>query len=349
MRRPNREINIFNLSMLDVITGALGAIMVIMIVLLTQKIGIESMTCQDVKSELVNASAELSKTTAELEAAKKELQKYQGKHPESIEKISAITRVINSTADKFTSTIQKIAQIKKEMFQSPQQADELITFKIPYKIVMVLDLSGSMAPKNNKYKEDRLSQVKAAVKMLIAAMDERYWMDIVYFPAFTENINRTIYLDFLIQPKPGRDCLAFESRDEAYDNPRLNCYKYGYLEGKLVNVISDKEKIVFYKKIACLEPYHDTPTETVLEFVLSSGTYDDAEGIILFSDGQPDSIRKKTMTREKFLASIKKINRSGKKIFTVGVGTEFRNQEDSGAVDLLKELAGQNNGFYIGF
>jgi hypothetical protein len=43
------------------------------------------------------------------------------------------------------------------------------------------------------------------------------------------------------------------------------------------------------------------------------------------------------------------MNKSEKKIFTVGVGTEFRNQEDSEAVDFLKQLAAQNKGFYIGF
>ncbi len=349
MKRPGREITIFNLSMLDVITGALGAIMVLMIILLTQKIGIESMTCQDVKSELVTAAAELSKTTAELEEARKELQKYQGKRPETIDKISTVTRIINSTADKLSGTLKKIAELKKEIFRPSPEAEALITYKIPYKIVMLLDLSGSMAPQNNKYREDRLSQVKAAVKMLIAAMNESYWMDIVYFPAFSENINRTMYPDFRMLPKPGRDCLAYDSRDEAYDKPRLSCYKYGYFEGKLVNMISEKEKIGFYKKIACLDPYHDTPTEAVLEFVLTTGTYADAEGIILFSDGQPDSLRKKIMTKEKLLASIKKMNRAGKKIFTVGIGTEFRNQEDSEAVDFLKELAAQNNGFYIGF
>ena len=42
MKRHNRDISIFNLSMLDVMTGALGAVMIVMIVLLTQKIGVES-------------------------------------------------------------------------------------------------------------------------------------------------------------------------------------------------------------------------------------------------------------------------------------------------------------------
>ncbi|HOO72027.1 MAG TPA: VWA domain-containing protein [Spirochaetota bacterium] len=349
MKRQNREVNIFNLSMLDVMTGALGAVMVVMIVLLTQKIGIESMTCQDVKSELIETSRELSTTTQELALTRKELNNYKQANPEAVEKISAITRIIDSTAEKFTGTIKKISQISEELFKTPEESDELIAFKIPHKIVMLIDLSGSMAAANNKYNEDRLSQIKAAVKMFIAAMDERYWLDIVFFPAFSENINREVYPGFAITPSPDRQCTGYELRDEAYDNPKLTCYKYGYFEGKLANVLSEKEKIGFYKKIACLQPYHDTPTEAALKFVLTGDRYKDAEGIILFSDGQPDSLRKKIMSKDALLKSIRDENSSKKKIFTVGVGTEFRNREDSEAVDFLKKLAQQNEGFYIGF
>jgi len=349
MRRINREVNIFNLSMLDVMTGALGAVMIVMILLLTQKIGVESMTCQDVKTELVDTSAQLSATTAELEKARNELTRYKIKHPETVREISAITRVIDSAADKFAASVRKVSEIRKELFQTPQESDELIAFKIPHKIVMLIDLSGSMAADNNRYREDRLSQVKAAIKMFIAAMDERYWLDIVYFPAFHENINRDIFPGFEIKPALDKRCRGYELRDEAYDNPDLTCYKYGYFEGKLRNVLTEQVKLDFYKKIACLQPYHDTPTEAALRFVLTGRQYRDAEGIILFSDGQPDSIRKKRVSKNSLLNKIKKENRHDKKIFTVGIGTEFRDQEDSEAVSFLKELARQNQGFYIGF
>jgi len=63
MKRPNREINSFSISMLDTISGALGAVMILILILLTQKIGVESMTCQDVKSELITSSDELAKTS----------------------------------------------------------------------------------------------------------------------------------------------------------------------------------------------------------------------------------------------------------------------------------------------
>ena len=349
MKRPSREINSFNISMLDTISGALGAVMILMLILLTQKISMESMSCQDVKSELITASDDLAKTTDELSETRKELQKYKTEHPQTIEKISTITKVIDSTAEKFANVVKKINEIKNELFKATDDTSELIAFKIPHKIVMVVDLSGSMSAENNKYKEDRLSQVKAALKMFIAAMDERYWLDIVYFPAFSENINKEVYPGFVIKPALDRRCKDYEMRDEAYDNPALTCYKFGYFEGKLVNIRSENEKYGFYQKIACLQPYHDTPTETAMEFVLTKENYKDAAGIILFSDGQPDSIRKKILTKEVLLKKIRSMNKSGKKIFTVGIGSEFRNQEDSDSVDFLKQLAVQNKGFYIGF
>jgi hypothetical protein len=349
MKRPSREINSFNISMLDTISGALGAVMILMLILLTQKISVESMSCQDVKSELVTASNELTKTTDELSETRKELQKYKTEHPQAIEKILSITKIIDTTTAKFADVVKKITEIKNELFKSTEDTSELIAFKIPHKIVMVIDLSGSMAAANNKYKEDRLSQVKAALKMFIAAMDERYWIDIVYFPAFSENINKAVYPGFVIKPAIDNRCKGYELRDEAYDNPALTCYKYGYFEGKLVNISSENVKQTFYQKIACLQPYHDTPTETAMEFVLTRDNYKDAAGIILFSDGQPDSIRKNILTKDALLKKIRSMNKSEKKIFAVGIGTEFRKQEDSEAVDFLKQLAAQNKGFYIGF
>ncbi len=347
MRRPNREYNIFNISMLDTISGALGAVMIIMIVLLTQKIGIESMSCQDIKEELATTSSKLSETTEELRQTRTELIKKTSREIADAEKVFSITRIMDNTVGKIKQTINKIYEINKELFEkSPSRG---MSFNIPKKIVMLIDLSGSMAAENNKYKEDRLSQLKAALKMFIAGMDPDYYIDIVYFPAFPENIDRKLYPDFIIKPVLDAKCKNFEMRDEAYDNPGLSCYKYGYFEGSLKKIHSEDDKSNFYRKIECLKAYHDTPTEIALDFVLSDNRYRDAEGIILFSDGQPDALRKKKMTTETLLKHIKNRNKSNKKIFTVGVGTEFRNREDSLAVDFSKKLAEQNEGFYIGF
>ncbi len=349
MRRPNRDFNIFNISMLDVMTGALGAVMIVMIILLTQKIGEESMSCQDIKEELVTTSLKLTETKEELANTRAELQKKTVAEPAEVERVFSITKIIDATTDKIKKTVDKIAEIRKDLFISSPEDENMMAFNIPKRIVMVIDLSGSMAPENNKYREDRLSQVKAALKMFIAGMDSEYYIDIVFFPAFSENIDRKIFPDFVIKPEPDKRCREYEMRDEAYDNTKLNCYKYGYFEGKLKRIVSEEDKYLFYKKIACLRAYHDTPTKAVLDFVLTDPRYSDAQGIILFSDGQPDSLRKKQLSKDELLKYIREKNKSNKKIITIGIGTEFRDKEDTLAVDFLKQLSAQNNGFYIGF
>ena len=138
--------------MLDVMTGALGAVMIVMIVLLTQKIGEESMSCQDIKEELITTSQKLDETTEELSLTKKELQKKTAVKPSTVEKVFSVTKIIDVTANNLKHTINKISELRKELFQSSPD-EELMAFRIPKKIVMVIDLSGSMAPKNNKYKE----------------------------------------------------------------------------------------------------------------------------------------------------------------------------------------------------
>ncbi|MCP4134304.1 MAG: hypothetical protein GY754_25240 [bacterium] len=349
MRRPNREVTIFNLSMLDVMTGALGAVMIVMIVLLTQKIGEESMSCQDIKTELSTTSQELVASREKLETTQKELEQSKTVQEASLGKIEQVTRMINSTVENVKSTVNKISTVQKELFAPKPGEEEVMAFKIPKKIVMAIDLSGSMDAKNNKYKEDRLSQVKAALKMFIAGMGGDYRVDIVFFPAFPGNIDKEKCPGFSIKPVLSKKCLDFDLKDEAYDTRGLSCYKFGYFEGALKPMASAANKYAFYKKIACLKAYHDTPTATALEYVLSADMYKDAHGIILFSDGRPDSVRKEYITTTELLKTIQTKNKDKKKIFTVGIGTEFRNQEDSEAVDFLKKLAEQNNGFYIGF
>jgi hypothetical protein len=350
MKRKRTPITFDTTSVFGMIvfTKAFGAIMIIMIVLLTQKIGEESMSCEDIKEELTATSQKLTETSEELKKTRDELkQKSLKEEPSIIDKVFNVTKVMDATADKFHKTIDKISEINKDLFGPKQK--EAIGFNIPKRIVMLIDLSGSMAQENNKYKEDRLSQVKAAVKMFIAGMDQDYYIDIVYFPAFPENIDSNAFPGFKVKPGLDQRCTKFEMKDEAYDSKNITCYKYGYFEGGLKRVFSEEDKYSFYQKIACLKAYSDTPTKEALDFVLTDPMYKDAQGIIIFSDGQPDVIRKKYMTEDGLLRYIKSKNNSNKKIFTVGVGTEFRNREDTVAVDFSKKLAAQNHGFYIGF
>ncbi len=348
MRKFNRDFNIFNLSMLDVMTGALGAVLVIMVVLLSQKIGVESESCQDIKSELMVTTSELISIKEELIKTREELQRQKPDKNTAYEKIVSITSLIKQNITSLSSTVETIKQIKINFTSMPGEKG-VMAFKIPKSVVMLVDLSGSMSADNNDDHEDRLSQVKAAIKMYIASMDQEYKIDIVFFPGFKENIDSNICKNFTIKPEADKACLSYERRDDAYDNESLACYKYGFMEGELKQLVSENDKYYFYQKVSCMKPYHDTPTKQALEFVFTSKRYTTAEGIILFSDGEPDVLKKKIMTLNQFLASIKKMNSTDKKIFTVGIGKEFRNNSDTIAVKFLRGLAEQNDGFFLGF
>ena len=348
MRKFDRNFNIFNLSMLDVMTGALGAVMAVMVVLLTQKIGAENESCQDLKSELMTTTSELILTKDELIKTREELSREKPDRNTALEKIVNAASMIKKNISEINTTIESIKKVKFEFASSPDDKG-VMAFKIPKSVVMLVDLSGSMAPDKNDDNEDRLSQVKAAIKMYIASMDQDYKIDIVFFPGFKENIDSGVCRNFAVRPEADKNCLTYERRDDAYDNESLACYKYGFMEGELKPLLTENDKYYFYQKVSCLKPYHDTPTKQAIEFVLTSKRYTSAEGIILFSDGEPDVLKKKIMTLNQFLSSIKKMNSTDKKIFTVGIGREFRNNADTTAVKFLRDLAAQNNGFFLGF
>lgn len=361
MKRRSREVNVFNLSMLDVMTGALGAVMIIMIVLLTQKIGAEE---ESSPTKLTENAKVL--TTKALELKEKAVQskdtELEKKALEIANEAAKITKKALEVTVKDALLKQKEEALKKREEELKKQQKDLkkivknitpdnqdsVAFKIPKKVVLVLDLSGSMDAKHNSYKEDRISQVKAALKMFVAGMDQEYSIDLVFFPAFEKNISKKCQ-NFKIKPALDPKCKHFDRKDDAYDEPGLNCYKYGYFNGALTHIFTEKDKYKFYQKLSCLNAYHATPTKSAMEFVLDNPKYDDAEGIILFSDGQPDSINDGRHTIDSLISTIKGKNKGNKKIFTVGVGTEFREQKDTTAVNFLRRLAKESSGFYIGF
>lgn len=87
MKPRNREINIFNLSMLDVISGALGAFLIIMIVLfpyynkdsISYKKRIEEMerAAQSMQQQLADAREQVTQAQTETEQARNQLREAQ--------------------------------------------------------------------------------------------------------------------------------------------------------------------------------------------------------------------------------------------------------------------------------
>ena len=361
MQRKNREVTIFNLSMLDVMTGALGAVMIIMIVLLTQKIGAEE---DKSPTKLTKNADSLTKNAQELTQKAIELKKQDKDNKEEAEKLIKKANELSQKALKLTQkaieiTKQKLflkkweEELKKreeavkkkeqELKVKPQKVVEgggKVGFKIPKKVVLMIDLSGSMV--ENPDHENRMDQVRAGLKMMIATMSNKSKVDIVFFPAFA-NLKKTPQCQALYTPP--QECKTMK-KHIAYKKEDINCYKYGTFNGKLVSLDNDNIKYDFYKKISCLEANWNTPTIPALKYVLKN--YKDAEGIILYSDGTPDAL-KNGKTVDELVNEIKALNTDNKKIYTIGVGSEFRENKNTPAVNFLKKLAKENNGHFVGF
>jgi len=181
-------------------------------------------------------------------------------------------------------------------------------------VVFVVDISGSM---DDDPEPQKLDEVKAGIKMMVATMDETTKVDIVIYP---------------------------KSADERYG------YKYGRLQS-----VTEDTKYDIYRYLSTLRAYGCTPTKEVMDFVFDSPNYKNANTIILMSDGLP-TVRT-TATKCDELDSTGEIedyitNKNGgsKVINCIGVGSDFRQRNSKDLkVKFMKNLAKKNGGFYIGF
>lgn len=150
-RKRRREIPLFSISFLDLLSGALGAVIILYVALPKTK-PIQDMPVDNLEKEIMER---------QLEARQKEIQ--------SLEKLLAAAAVkIDTLEMKKPDPVKDISQ------------DLDIGFKFRGKsIVFIIDTSYSMT------EEDRMGQVKAGLKMLLTALAKGYKVDVVQFPAGT--------------------------------------------------------------------------------------------------------------------------------------------------------------------
>ena len=154
--RKKREINPISIAFLDLLSGALGAVIILFV----------AMPKGDVKKdELKKAKIDYENEIKTKEARIKELEKNNKMLSEEIE-----------LQDK---TIAFMSEEKNKKVEVVQTAGKPIDVGFKFKgkkVVFLIDVSGSMV------EENRIGQVKAGLKMLITTMGEEFSVDVVYFP-----------------------------------------------------------------------------------------------------------------------------------------------------------------------
>lgn len=192
--RKRRQIEVFSISFLDLLSGALGAVIILYVAIPK------------------NQPIEAPKEDIEKIAMKSELQSSQ-------KKIEDLTKALAEATEK----LAKVPASIPEKSESTSSQDLDIGFKFKGKnIVFIIDTSYSMTD------EDRMGQVKAGIKMLLTSLSSDYKIEVVQFPLgerapfrsmwgvtkdFT-GINRMDAFDFIYSLRPSggtptRDTLLF--------------------------------------------------------------------------------------------------------------------------------------------
>jgi Mg-chelatase subunit ChlD len=290
--RRKKEINVFNISFLDLLSGALGAV-IILFISVPKNEAPESST-KVVKAKCTQEKKLINKCMDELKKRDTEISEGKLAQKQLKEEIAALQA--------------QLAKVKTKKEQTPKESKSKGEHEVGFdfkgkNIAFLIDVSGSMAG-------EKLGQVKAGLKMLIASMGEDYKVDIIYFPH-----------------SPKQDYYAL----------------WGQTQG--MSTMDVKHEV--YEFLARLRPRGSTPTRSALLYTLQN--YPDLTDVVLLSDGAPTmsgSFKKENIT--KLIEDIIQRNTRDIQINTIGVG-ESRFSTGSKLYQFLKGLSEKTKGFYYGF
>lgn len=276
--RKRRAIEVFSISFLDLLSGALGAVIILYVAIPKQKAPIDIPVAED---------TEKARLVSELEIANKQ--------------ISTLKSDLNAMKAEMDS---KKTVTEKPVEVIPNKGLD-IGFKFKGKdIVFILDTSYSMI------EEERITSVKAGLKMLLSSLSSEYKVDIVQYPLGMRAPFRSMWG----ATRELKSMNKFDSFDFIYS----------------------------------LKPYGGTPTRDTLEFVLKNYNY--ISDIVLLSDGAPTyhNSNKKDDIYD-ILKMVRVMNTNKIQINTIGVGSSFTSDKTTDEYKFLSLLAEENNGFFIGF
>lgn len=311
-----KEINVFNIAFLDLISGALGAVIILYVAV--PKHESKEMVDEKKYSEVIEEKEKLQSQLSETDKKIKELEEKIQSIEEEKEKLVSKHKEKIEEAKKAIEKVEKIQEEQSQKMSSKDNEEDedktskgikAVGFDFKGKsLVFIIDVSGSMESNN------LIGEVKAGLKMLVTSLTKEYKVDVVFFPDGVNNNYRALW---------GRTkSVTKENKDDVYT----------FLRG--------------------LIPFGATPTREVLHYALDQ--YPEATDIVLLSDGAPSKPNStSTDSIEDIVTEVTKKNKklNDVQINTLGVGPDFRfgRRESSKLYQFLNKLAEENGGFFHGF
>ena len=334
MRPRNREFNILNMSFLDVICGAMGAFLIIMVILIPyykqdKKDFVQSIG--KLRQELAKSSQRLEETETKLGRAEEksreleqEHQKAKSQNQELTKKAQSQNQELDKTSQRLEETELELAKVRRELNQQINASLFGLTIR-EKKIVVLLDLSGSLSADPKKSARNPcigcVEKLLSSIEEIANKLDETFEIGLIGFhapPLSKGNVKQKTRLRFW--PAPGEI--------KSMDNQGKSSF-IAKAETLLKNVIGG------------------TPTQ---EALLRALEYP-ADGIILLTDGQPnlpDQLESERRHHWKDVVDVvtqeNKRLRKPMVIHTVAVG---RYNVDTAFVQFLTDLSKKNNGNYV--
>ncbi|MEC7275244.1 MAG: vWA domain-containing protein [Bdellovibrionota bacterium] len=185
-----REVAGLNIALLDILTGALGAVIILYVA-----VPKGSPSVQEVSAPSPQSLEALEKNYENLKAAAKKIAKQVEETEKKNQLLSETVSVKNEEIESLRKELEKRKAAGSLEVQPPEEnqyrgkglpVDVGFKFK-GKKIVFIIDVSGSMV------REDRIGQVKAGLKMLITSMPKDYALDVVQFPGRNRELFRPLW------------------------------------------------------------------------------------------------------------------------------------------------------------
>ena len=335
MRARNREFNILNMSFLDVICGAMGAFLIIMVILMPyykqdKKDFVQSIG--KLRQELAKSSQRLEETETKLGRAEEksreleqEHQKTKSQNQELTEKAQSQNQELDKTSQRLEETELELAKVRRELNQQINASLFGLAIR-EKKIVVLLDLSGSLSRDNvTSVGNPCIGCVKAlklSIKEIANKLDETFEIGLIGFHAPWKKSKGSVETRLRFWPDPG-EIKSMDNQGESSFIAEAN------------NLLNDVKG--------------GTPTQKALLRALEYP----ADGIILLTDGQP-TVSLYTpwpvpngRTWEDVVEVVTQKNKERDKpmvIHTVAVG---RYNDNRSFVSFLRDLSTKNKGNYV--
>lgn len=312
MKRRSRELVIFSMSALDLFASALGAFILVTIVLLPYYLKHEDVVRDNnkMRQQISEMEKTAEKSASELEQAKKEIQKLK-QDAQNAGALAAKLKEAQQRAAAAESNAAEAEAAEADSKDALKKAESEVKRRVKFALlglatnaqtfVIVMDMSGSM----NRFRNITLQ----TMQKILEPMSEKEKVGIIGFHAPGTQVFYTIQL-----PRwPGSGAIAPMSQ------PNKNI---------AMSFVRDMMRRV------------DGGTPT-MDGLLTALQYD-VDAIILMSDGQP-TVPNRNWRR--VIQTVTQRNRGQKEIHTVAIGNFY---ERPTFVTFLSQLARANRGKFTG-